>query len=69
MFHMTPYKFLCVLRESNGSVWVFIVAFPSLQFLMGPYGSLLVLIRPYGFYWVFMGPYRFLFLLMDSNGS
>ena len=45
-----PYKFLCVLVDSNEFLWV--LKDPpllSLWILMGPYKSLCVLISPYGF--------------------
>ena len=36
---MGPYKSLCVLVNSNGSLWVFIGLDASLWILMGPYKS------------------------------
>ena len=55
------YECLCVLIDSNGSSWVFIVPFASIWILIGLYGSFQVLIRSYGFYWslwVFIDPLR-----------
>ena len=33
------YRSLCVLMDSNGSVWVFTRRYLSLKILMGPIGS------------------------------
>ena len=64
-----PYKFFCVLVDSNGSLLVFIGPYSSLRILMGPHWSFLVVFRPYGFYRVLMGLFSSALVLVDSNGS
>ena len=43
---MVSYKSICVLKDSNGFLWVFVGPYASLCIQMGPYGSLYVLLRP-----------------------
>ena len=49
---MGPYMSLCVLMDSNGSLWVLIVFYASLLVLMGSYKSLCVLMDSIGSIWV-----------------
>ena len=69
---MGPYKSLCVLKDSNGSLWVPIIPFASLWILMsimGPYRSLFVLTDFKGSIWVLKCPYLSLSILMGPYGS
>ena len=68
-FTSGPYKFFCVLVDSNESLLVFIGPYSSLRILMGPHWSFLVVFRPYGFYRVLMSLFSSALVLMDSNGS
>ena len=59
-FLIDPYKFLCVLMDSNGSLWVLgvlIGLYACLCVLMGPYWSLLVFMHPCVSLWVLIIPY------------
>ena len=58
-FLIHPYKFLCILMDSIGSLWL-------LGVLIGPYASLCVLMCPYWSLSVLIGPYASLCIFMGT---
>ena len=45
---MSPYKSLCILMDSNQTLWVLMSPFASFCVLFGPYRFLSVFMCPYG---------------------
>ena len=66
---MGPYRFLCVLMDSNWFLWNTVGPYASLWFLMGLYMSLCVLMDFKVSLCVLIGLYSFLWILMGLNVS
>ena len=54
---MILFRSLCVLTDSNGSLWILICSYPSLLVLMCPYKSLCVFMDSNVCLWDLIGPY------------
>ena len=54
---MIPFRFLCVLTDFNGFLWILFCSLPSLLVFIGPYKSLCVFMDSIVCLWDLIGPY------------